>query len=65
MFDNPLDKVKEKAGNVAEDTNMAASRSVGDVKTAVKSTEEKARMEGQNLKDDAKTVGKKAGFDLK
>jgi hypothetical protein len=65
MYDNPLDKAKEKAGKVAEDTRTAASHSVDDIKTAAKSTEEKARMEGQKIKDDAKTVAKKAGWDMK
>ena len=65
MYDNPLDKAKEKASKVAEDTRTAASHSVDDIKTAAKSTEEKARMEGQKIKDDAKTVAKKAGWDMK
>jgi len=65
MYDNPLDKAKEKAGKVAEDTRIAASRSVEDLKTAAQSTEEKARMEGQTIQDDAKNVAKKARLNLK
>ncbi len=65
MFDNPLDKAKEKAGKAAEEARMAASRSVESVKTAAQNTEEKAQMEGLTLKDDAKNLAKKARLDLK
>jgi hypothetical protein len=65
MLDNPFDKAKEKASKVAEDTRMATSHSVDDIKTAAQSSGEKARMEGKKIKDDAKNVAKKVGLDRK